>query len=130
MRVVPQNSNTPLSRDVDFTFLDTLGVENTDGKDLEQASEILDQMTKARYFNLILIVINTEEHPSQPHQLAFDYYSKVIQALQGHHFNVVFLYTHVRYGNVHPGNVEQCKNLALRHRAYSHLFRGALRRST
>ncbi|KAF9379131.1 hypothetical protein CPB97_009148 [Podila verticillata] len=129
MRVVPRDSSTPPSRDVEFTFLDTPGVENTDGKDLEQASEILDQMTKARYFNLILIVINTEEHPSQPHQLAFDYYSKVIQALQGHQFNVVFLYTHVRYGNVHPSNVEQQQNLVLRHKAFSHLFRGALRRS-
>lgn len=80
-------------------------------------------MAKMRYFNRIIVVINCEETPSVSHQLAFNYYSKVIHTFQGHHSNIVFLYTHVEYDRCHHSNTDHLAVMALRHKAFSQLFR-------
>ncbi|KAG0026313.1 hypothetical protein BGZ82_009538 [Podila clonocystis] len=106
-----------------ITFLDTPGIEDTDGKDTEHAPKIIHEMAKMRTFNLIVIIVNCLDHQSTSQQLSFNYYSKVIHALQGHHKNVVFVYTHVDYAQCHPSNVDFNKNIQLRHMAFSRLFR-------
>ncbi|KAG0027430.1 hypothetical protein BGZ81_005630, partial [Podila clonocystis] len=114
---------SPLPRDVEITFLDTPGVEDTNGRDAEHAKRIIDAMTQLQSFNLIIIVINCEETPSKAHQLAFSYYSKVIYSFQGHHSNIVFLYTHVEYEKCHHSNADYLSVMKCRHKAFSQLFR-------
>ncbi|KAF8950606.1 hypothetical protein BGZ52_001995 [Haplosporangium bisporale] len=121
---VAEIPDAPPSRHVKITFLDTPGIEDTKGKDVEHAPRIVHEMAKMRTFNLIIIVVNVEDHPSMSQQLAFDYYSKVIQILQGSHSNIVFVYTHVNYDQCHPSNFNFNNNILLRHKAFSRLFRG------
>ncbi|KAG0034833.1 hypothetical protein BGZ81_002926, partial [Podila clonocystis] len=124
LKSVPHDPASSLPpRDVEITFLDTPGVEDTSGRDAEHAKRIIDAMTLMRSFNLIIIIINCEETPSKTHQLAFNYYSKVIHRFQGHHSNIVFLYTHVQYEKCHHSNVDHLAVMKLRHKAFSQLFR-------
>ncbi|KAG0011047.1 hypothetical protein BGZ81_002413, partial [Podila clonocystis] len=117
----PDSSPSPI--DFEITFLDTPGVEDTNGKDSEQAERIINAMVQMQSFNLIIIIINCEEAPSKAHQLAFNYYSKVIHTFHGHHSNIVFLYTHVEYEKCHRSNVKHLSVMELRHKAFSQLFR-------
>jgi len=103
--------------------LDTPGIEDTNGKDAEHAKKIIDAMTKMQSFNLIIIIISCEDTPSKSHQLAFNYYSKVIHTFQGHHSNIVFLYTHVEYEKCHHSNADHFSVMERRHKAFSQLFR-------
>ncbi|KAF9323979.1 hypothetical protein BG006_000960 [Podila minutissima] len=124
LRPMDHDPDVPLPREVQITFLDTPGFEDTDGRDIEHAPRIIDEMAKMRTFNLIVILVNSQEPPSKPHQQAFDYYSKVIRVLQGHHNNIVFVYTHVECNKSHPSNIDHHKKMKLRHKAFSRLFRG------
>ncbi|KAG0016159.1 hypothetical protein BGZ81_011368 [Podila clonocystis] len=124
MKPVTRGPEAPLSRRVKISFLDTPGIEDTGGKDTEHAPRIIHEMAKMRTFNLIIIIVNCKDISSKAHQLAFDYYSKVIQVLQGHHDNIVFVYTHVEYEQCHQSNVNFQKQMKIRHTAFSHLFRG------
>ncbi|KAG0026157.1 hypothetical protein BGZ82_009612, partial [Podila clonocystis] len=122
LRPVPHNPYT--SQDfVEITFLDTPGIEDTSGKDVDHAPKIIEAMAGMRTLNLIIVIINCEDTPSKPHQLAFNYYSKVIHTFQGHHSNIVFLYTHVDYEKCHHSNANHLSVMALRHKAFSQLFR-------
>ncbi|KAF9200637.1 hypothetical protein BGZ59_003170, partial [Podila verticillata] len=120
-------SHNPVSslppRHVQITFLDTPGVEDTNGRDAEHAVRIIDAMTEMKSFNLIIIIITCEDPPSKAHQLAFNYYSRVIQTFQGHHSNIVFLYTHMEYEKCHHRNANHLSLLELRHKAFSQLLR-------
>ncbi|KAG0328280.1 hypothetical protein BG000_000552, partial [Podila horticola] len=127
MQSVSPDPGTPPPQDVEITFLDTPGIENTEGKDFEQAPRIMEEIIKMQSLNLIIIVVNSLDHPSTTQQLAFDYYSKIIQTLQGHQSNVVFLYTNAKYEENHPSKVKYLANMDLRHKAFSQLFRGGLR---
>lgn len=124
LRSVPLDPNTPPPRDIDITFLDTPGIEDTNGRDMKHAHNIIREMVQMRSFNLIVIVINIMEPPSKAHQLAFDYYSQVIQLLQGHLSNVIFLDTHVGYEKMHPSNPDYISVMNLRHQAFSRFFSG------
>ncbi|KAF9198501.1 hypothetical protein BGZ59_004590, partial [Podila verticillata] len=73
-------------------------------------------------FNLIIVIINCQEQPSIAHQLAFNYYSKVIHTFQGHHSNIIFLYTHVDYGKCHHSDANHLATMKLQHKAFSQLF--------
>ncbi|KAF9276642.1 hypothetical protein BGZ74_003570, partial [Mortierella antarctica] len=130
MQPVSPDPGIPPPQDVEITILDTPGIENTEGKDFEQAPRIMEEIIKMQSLNLIIIVVNSQDHPSTTQQLAFDYYSKVIQTLQGHHSNVVFLYTNARYEENHPSKANHLTNMDLRHKAFSQLFRGGLRNGT
>ncbi|KAG0314160.1 hypothetical protein BG000_005639 [Podila horticola] len=112
-----------LPRHFEIVFLDTPGVEDTNGRDSEHAERIIDAMTKMQSFNLIIIIINCEETPSKAHQLAFNYYAKVIHTFQGHHSNIVFLYTHVEYEKCHHSNTDHLSVMERRHKVFSQLFR-------
>ncbi|KAG0014534.1 hypothetical protein BGZ81_000411 [Podila clonocystis] len=119
-----EDPDSQSSKYAHITFLDTPGIDDTDGKDTEHAPKIIHEMAKMRTFNLIVVIVNCLDHQSMSQQLSFNYYSKVIHALQGHHKNVVFVYTHVDYAQCHPTNVNFNKNIQLRHMAFSRLFRG------
>ncbi|KAF9381035.1 hypothetical protein CPB97_007984, partial [Podila verticillata] len=120
---IPHDPDSQSPLEVKITFLDTPGIEDTYGKDVEHAPKIIEAMAKMRYFNRIIVIINCEETPSVSHQLAFNYYSKVIHTFQGHHSNIVFLYTHVEYDRCHHSNTDHLAVMALRHKAFSQLFR-------
>ncbi|KAG0320739.1 hypothetical protein BG000_003458, partial [Podila horticola] len=119
---VPHKPGTSLPF-VEITFLDTPGIEDTNGRDVEHAPKIIEAMARMQVFNCIIVVINCEETPSVSHQLAFNYYSKVIYTFQGHHSNIVFVYTHVDYGKCHRSNADHLSMMELRHKAFSQLFR-------
>ncbi|KAG0038660.1 hypothetical protein BGZ82_011313 [Podila clonocystis] len=119
-----QESSSQLRR-TKITFLDTPGIEDTNGRDIVHAPKIVDEMVKMKSFNLIIVIVNCKEAPSKSHQLAFDYYSKVIQALQGSLSNVVFVYTHVDYEQCHHSDVDFYTQMKMRHKAFSKLFRGS-----
>ncbi|KAG0008043.1 hypothetical protein BGZ81_004405, partial [Podila clonocystis] len=75
LRPVPHNPDT--SQDfVEITFLDTPGIEDTSGRDVDNAPKIIKAMARMQTLNLIIVIINCEDAPSKPHQLAFNYYSK------------------------------------------------------
>ncbi|KAF9369009.1 hypothetical protein CPC16_004874, partial [Podila verticillata] len=120
-------SHNPVSslppRHVQITFLDTPGVEDTNGRDAEHAVRIIDAMTEMKSFNLIIIIITCKDPPSKAHQLAFNYYSRVIQTFQDHHSNIVFLYMHVEYEKCHHHNANHLSLMELRHKAFSQLLR-------
>ncbi|KAF9199629.1 hypothetical protein BGZ59_003847, partial [Podila verticillata] len=120
--VFHNDASSPPPREVEITFLDTPGIEDTNGRDAEHAERIIDAMAQMQSFNLIIIIINCEETPSKSHQLAFNYYSKVIHTFQGHRSNVVFLYTHVEYEKCHHSNADHLSVMKLRHKAFSQLF--------
>ncbi|KAG0350275.1 hypothetical protein BG005_010196, partial [Podila minutissima] len=122
LRPVPHNPGS-LQCFVEITLLDTPGIEDTNGRDVEHAPKIIEVMARMKSFNLIIVIINCEDTPSVSHQLAFNYYSKVIQTFQGHHSNIVFLYTHADYEKCHHSNTEHLSAMELRHKAFSQLFR-------
>ncbi|KAF9326322.1 hypothetical protein BG006_010220 [Podila minutissima] len=122
LRPVPHNPGS-LQHFVEITLLDTPGIEDTNGRDVEHAPKIIEAMARMKSFNLIIIIINCEDTPSVSHQLAFDYYSKVIHTFQGHHSNIVFLYTHADYEKCHYSNTEHLSVMELRHKVLSQLFR-------
>ncbi|KAG0013904.1 hypothetical protein BGZ82_001966, partial [Podila clonocystis] len=124
LKSVPHDHASSLPpRDVEITFLDTPGVEDTNGRDFEHAKSIIDAMILMQSFNLIIIVISCEDTLSKTLQLALNYYSKVIHRFQGHHSNIVFLYTHVQYEKCHRSNVHHLDAMENRHKAFSQLFR-------
>ncbi|KAF9308514.1 hypothetical protein BG003_010986 [Podila horticola] len=110
-------------RHFEIVFLDTPGIEDTNGRDSEHAERIIDAMIKMLSFNLIIIIINCEETPSKAHQLAFNYYAKLIHTFQGHHSNIIFLYTHVEYEKCHHSNTDHLSVMERRHKAFCQLFR-------
>ncbi|KAF9325900.1 hypothetical protein BG006_010634, partial [Podila minutissima] len=122
LRPVPQNPGTSLCF-VEITLLDTPGIEDTNGRDVDHAPKIIEAMAKMKSLNLIIVIINCKDTPSVSNQLAFNYYSKVIHTFQGHHSNIVFLYTHADYEECHHSNTEHLSVMELRHKALSQLFR-------
>ncbi|KAF9375505.1 hypothetical protein CPB97_011406, partial [Podila verticillata] len=124
LRPVQNSSDSPSLERVVISFLDTPGIEDTNSRDVEHATRIIHEMSRTRFFNLILVVVNHQDCPSRSQQLAFDYYSKVIQVFQGNHSNIVFLYTHVKYEDCHYSREDYHANMKLRHKAFSRIFRG------
>ncbi|KAF9371686.1 hypothetical protein CPB97_001781, partial [Podila verticillata] len=129
LRAVPQDPDALPPGNVEIAFLDTPGIEDTEGRDTEHAPKIIEEMVKMRTFNLIVIIVNCKVTPSKSHQLTFDYYSKVIQVWQGCHSNIVFVCTHVDYVHCHHSNVAHQVNMEMRRKAFSRLFRGQGHRS-
>ncbi|KAG0316467.1 hypothetical protein BG000_004857, partial [Podila horticola] len=118
----PRYSRARPPREYDITFW-IPGIEDTDGKDVKHAPKIIEAMARIQALNLIIVVISCVETPSVSHQLAFNYYSKVIHTFQGNHSNIVFVYTHVDYKKCHHSNTDHFSVMELRHRAFSQLFR-------
>ncbi|KAF9330204.1 hypothetical protein BG006_006822 [Podila minutissima] len=122
-RLAQQNSNHLLERPVTIKFLDTPGINDTNCRDVEHAKRIIDGMLNVKSFNLIVVIVNIKHPIHREQRVAFNYYSRVIHALQGHLSNVVFVYTHVEYKCRHHTNINHHEALDRAHRAFSCLFR-------
>ncbi|KAI9242874.1 MAG: hypothetical protein BYD32DRAFT_402060 [Podila humilis] len=124
LRQVPRDPKAAPEKDVVIRFLDTPGINDTNFRDIEHAKTIIDEMVRIQSFNLIVVVVNSLSPIHREQKVAFDYYARVIQQLQGNHSNVVFLYTHVKYEECHQNNVKHQTDFQQKHKAFSRLFRG------
>ncbi|KAG0075852.1 hypothetical protein BGZ93_011146 [Podila epicladia] len=124
LRKVPRNLESLPPEPVTIQFVDTPGINDTNDRDVEHARNIIDQMVGPWSFNLIVVIVNSHLAIYKEQQAAFDYYSRITHALQGHHSNVVFLYTHVEYADCHHSNTKHHSTMEQRHRTFSYLFRG------
>ncbi|KAF9325723.1 hypothetical protein BG006_010810 [Podila minutissima] len=105
---------------IEFQFLDTPGLNDTDQRDTIFADNIIKGIIKTRTFNLILIIVSVKCSLSQEFGFALEYYSNVLQGL---HANMAFLHTHVNYADCHYSNTKHHDNMAARHRVFSNIFR-------
>lgn len=108
---------------VTIQVLDTPGINDTNYRDIEYSQKIIKEMVGIQSFNLIIVIVKFESAITQEQQVAFNYYSRVIHALQGNHSNVVFVYTHVAYKCRHHTNTAHRDSLERQHKAFSCLFR-------
>lgn len=58
LSTIPPDPDNPFSQHVEFTFLDTPGINDTNNTDTTLAAKIIDEMITTRSFNLILIVVS------------------------------------------------------------------------
>ncbi|KAG0350642.1 hypothetical protein BG005_009830 [Podila minutissima] len=123
LRMAPLDPKVVPEEPFVIRFLDTPGINDTNYRDIEHAQTIIDEIVRIKSFNLIFVVISIHPAIHKEQSVAFDYYSRVIKALQGHHSNVVFLYTHVKYEDCHQNNTKHQTNLQQKHKAFSYLFR-------
>lgn len=122
LRLERLDSQEPSSRQVEITFLDTPGSEDTNNHDIENTEAIINNIIALGSLNLILVIVNCDDFASINQQLILGYYSRVITALQGHHSNVVFLYTHLKYKRCHHSDTDYHSEIKTRHKAFSNLF--------
>ncbi|KAF9297705.1 hypothetical protein BGZ74_009683 [Mortierella antarctica] len=123
LRMAPLDPKVVPEEPFVIRFLDTPGFNDTNYRDIEHAETIIDEIVRIKSFNLIFVVISIHPAIHKEQSVAFDYYSGVIKALQGHHSNVVFLYTHVKYEGCHQNNTKHQTNFQQKHKAFSYLFR-------
>ncbi|KAF9323458.1 hypothetical protein BG006_001430 [Podila minutissima] len=123
MKFVPQDSGTSLEEEFDICFLDTRGINDTNYRDVEHSKRIIEAMVQIQSFNLIIIIVDSGFSISKEQQVAFSDYSRVIQELQGHHDNVVFVYTHTQHEHSHHSNTEQPSKMTERHGTFGCAFR-------
>lgn len=107
---------------VEFQFLDTPGLNDTDHRSVDIAANIVKEILATRTFNLILVTVSALSPLTVEYRLELEYYAKVLQGL---HANIAFLYTHVDYANCHHSNTNHCTTMSRRHDAFSDIFRGA-----
>ncbi|KAG0010249.1 hypothetical protein BGZ81_002871, partial [Podila clonocystis] len=119
MRVVPGDTNNT-SEILEFSFLDTPGLNGTDDRDSSHALNIINEMINTRSFNLIVIIISYKNPLTQQQQLAFEYYANVFKGL---HTRIMFLHTHVDYADVHHTNTTHHLNMKMKNEALSKMFR-------
>lgn len=124
LRLLQQSPEPKPEKPVTIQFLDTPAVSEPNCNDVEHAKKIIDEIAKTKTFNLIVVFISIQAHLSVEAQMHFRYYSNVIHALQGHHSNVIFLYTHVDYCQLHHSNTEFNSRINRIHKVYSGIFRG------
>ncbi|KAF9298582.1 hypothetical protein BGZ74_009308 [Mortierella antarctica] len=110
-RLAQQNPNHLPEGPVTIKFLDTPGINDTNYRDVEHAKRIIDEMLNVKSFNLIVVIVNIKHPIHMEQRIAFNYYSRVIHALQGHLSNVVFVYTHVEYKCRHHTNINHHESL-------------------
>ncbi|KAG0347684.1 hypothetical protein BG005_011948 [Podila minutissima] len=105
---------------VEFQFLDTPGLNDTDQRDTVFADNIIKEIINTRSFNLILIIVSAKCSLSKEFGFALEYYSNVLEGL---HANMAFLHTHVDYADCHYSKTEYHDKMATRHRKFSNIFR-------
>ncbi|KAF9206593.1 hypothetical protein BGZ59_011599 [Podila verticillata] len=106
---------------VEFCLVDTPGLNDTDHRSVDMAEKFVQEILATRSFNLILIVVSAESALTREYRTELEYYSKVLQEL---HSNVAFVYTHVDYADSHHSNTKHHASMAMRHMAFSKVFRG------
>lgn len=120
LRLVSQDPQRPPSEPVEFRFLDTPGINDTDYRDDVFATNIVNEVIATQSFNLILVTVSTKSHLSMEYGFALEYYAKVLQGL---HTNIAFLHTHNDYANCHHSNTMHHSRMLIRHNAISRIFR-------
>ncbi|KAG0017205.1 hypothetical protein BGZ82_000818 [Podila clonocystis] len=120
LRMVPQNPARLPSELVEFRFLDTPGINDTQHRDDVFARNIIEEVIATRSFNLILITVSTMSAISMEYGFALEYYAKVLQGLRS---NIAFLYTHVDYADCHHTNTHHHLSMVTRHNAFSSIFK-------
>ncbi|KAG0010833.1 hypothetical protein BGZ81_002530 [Podila clonocystis] len=80
MRLVSQDPNT-ISESMEFRFLDTPGLNGTQGRDSEHAASIVNEIISTRSFNLIVFVISSKVPLTEDRQLALEYFAYVLHGL-------------------------------------------------
>ncbi|KAG0040757.1 hypothetical protein BGZ82_009739, partial [Podila clonocystis] len=120
LRISPNNSSMPRPELVEFKFLDTPGFNDTGEGDVVLSTHIISEIIEARSFNLILVVVPHTSPLTQEQGFALEYYAKVLEGL---HSNIAFLYTRVKYADLHHSDTVHQSQLKTRHRAFSKIFR-------
>ncbi|KAG0345999.1 hypothetical protein BG004_002650 [Podila humilis] len=89
---------------IDFTFIDTPGLNDTDYYDTKFADQILDAVVNVKSFNMILVVVSARQPLTTEFGFALEYYSKVLQEFRA---NIVFLHTHVDNAEQYVSHISQ-----------------------
>ncbi|KAG0334540.1 hypothetical protein BG000_008247, partial [Podila horticola] len=119
LRHAPQDPNEP-SELVEFRFLDTPGLNDTNDRDSSHAVNIISEMINTRSFNLIVIIVSYKNPLTQEQQLALEYYANVFKGL---HTRIMFLHTHVDYADIHRTNNAHHLNMKMKNKHLSKMFR-------
>lgn len=112
LQVSPLDTQLDAPQLIEFKFLDTPGLNDTNQRDTAFATHIIEQIMAAGSFNLILVVVTAKSSLSQEYGFALEYYSKVLEGLHSH---IAFLHTHVDYADCHHTNIAHCSMMANRH---------------
>ncbi|KAF9372200.1 hypothetical protein CPC16_002594 [Podila verticillata] len=118
LRLAPQDPNNP-SDNIEFRFLDDLGLTNADENYSNHAAIIIDKLIPIQTFNLIVITESYKNLLTLEQQLDLDYFANVFKGL---HYRIMFLHTHVDYTNIHPTNTTHYLNMKLKNAALSKIF--------
>ncbi|KAF9379130.1 hypothetical protein CPB97_009147 [Podila verticillata] len=119
LRLAPHHPNEP-SDLVEFRFLDTPGLNDTNDRDSSHAVNIISEMINTRSFNLIVIIVSYKNPLTQEQQLVLEYYANVFRGL---HTRIMFLHTHVDYAEIHHTNTVHHLNMKMKNKALSKMFR-------
>lgn len=119
IRLVPQDVNAS-SPSLEFRFLDTPGLNGTQGRDSENTADIVKEVISTRSFNLIIVVVSSKNPLTEEKQLALEYFAFVLRGL---HSRIIFLYTHVDYSDTHFTNNAHHLDMSMRNKTLSTIFR-------
>ncbi|KAF9323149.1 hypothetical protein BG006_001728 [Podila minutissima] len=119
LRHAPQDPNEP-SELVEFRFLDTPGINDTNDRDSCHADNIISEMINTRSFNLIVIIISYKNAITREQHRALEYFANVFKGL---HSRIMFLHTHVDYAQIHHTNTAHHLSIRMKNKALSRLFR-------
>ncbi|KAF9210386.1 hypothetical protein BGZ59_009499, partial [Podila verticillata] len=119
IRPIHQDPNAP-SESMEFRFLDTPGLNGTQGRDSEHAVNIVNEIISTRSFNLVVFVISSQNPLTEEKRLALEYFAFVLRGL---HSKIVFLYTHVDYSDTHSTNKTHHLDMEMRNETLSTIFR-------
>ncbi|KAF9297620.1 hypothetical protein BGZ74_009746 [Mortierella antarctica] len=104
-----------------FRLVDTPGLNDTGGRSVAIAQDIVQEIISNPSINLILIVISATSPITMEIRTELEYYAKVLQDVQS---NIAFLYTNIDYAHCHQSNTQHQSYMETRHTAYSKIFRG------
>lgn len=120
-RTALQDADISPSDLVEFCLVDTPGFNDTDHRSVGMSEKIIQEILATQSFNLILIVVSAESVLTIELRSHLDYYARVLEGL---HSNIAFVYTHVDYADGHHSNTKHHASMAMRHIAFSKVFRG------
>ncbi|KAG0038658.1 hypothetical protein BGZ82_011311 [Podila clonocystis] len=119
-KISPQDPHSLAPQLVEFKFLDTSGLNDTDQRDAVSAENDIQEIFVTQQFNLVLVVVSADRPLSMGYGFSLEYYAKVLDGL---HSNIAFLYTHVNYADCHHSNKAYHNRVTTRHRAICSIFR-------
>ncbi|KAF9428412.1 hypothetical protein BGZ94_002471 [Podila epigama] len=86
---------------IDFTIIDTPGLNDTEGRDASHAVNIITEIIRAKHFSLIIIVQSFLTLPDIKLLSALEFYADVFRGL---HESIMLLYSHVDYDKMHQSD--------------------------